>query len=325
MLLLSASCKKKDALAGIDKAALFAPPLRAEIEAVRTDWQARNLVPSDVRIEEGHTIKDSLSYKLISFRLNGNKQYAGVLVPVTIKPVPVLINIAGFGLDMPISSQAANIAPNSNPPFLYVLPALSGQSLSFTVNGTTYMSPVSEGTRNNAFDGATDDAIATLNAVASLFANADTSRVLTRGGSRGGTVALLMAARDKRVKRAVGVAFPADFITLTAAHQNDPTYKFQFLDALVAGSKTFRETRLNLIASSPLYFVSHLPNTQLHFAEKDVITAPAQGELIINALKEQGLQDRAAFFVYPGRSHDDIANGNTEMEQRINSFFGELY
>lgn len=325
LFLLSASCKKKNALEGVDTNALFAPPLKAEIEAVKRDWQSRQLMPQEIRVEASHAIKDDLAYKLISFRLHGKKQYAGVLVPTTTTPIPVMIQLSGFGLDMPLSSHAIQLAPNSNPPFIFVLPALSGQSLSLSVNGTAYTSPVSEGARHNAFDGAADDAIAALNAVASLFTNADTSRMMTRGGSRGGTVALLLGIRDQRVKRAVGVAFPADFVTLTASHQNDPTYKFQFLDSLIAGQRTLAQTRLNLIASSPLYFVDQLPKSQLHFGEKDVITAPAQGELIVNALKARGLQERAAFFVYAGKSHNDIGNNNAEMEQRINAFFGELY
>jgi dipeptidyl aminopeptidase/acylaminoacyl peptidase len=210
-------------------------------------------------------------------------------------------------------------------PFIYVMPALRGQSLSLTVNDKTYTSPLSEGTRNDAFDGATDDGLACLNAVALSFKQADTTRVMVRGGSRGGTVALLMAERDKRVKRAVAVAFPSDLVGLTATYQRDATYRFQFLDALVAGTATLEQTRTKMIASSPLYFCSQLPKTQIHFGDKDEITPAAQGQLLFSAMKSLSLQDSIELFLYSGRTHTNIGINNNEMENGIQSFFRQLW
>ncbi|MBO9152822.1 alpha/beta hydrolase family protein [Chitinophaga sp. GCM10012297] len=322
LLLFSASCRKKDALAGIDKNALFAAPSQNELDAVQAAWAQRDLIPQEVSIEETHVINDKLNYHLISFRLNGLKQYAGALVPVTSSPLPVHLFVYGFALNDPVSIQNIGTSNSGTLPFVYVIPALSGQSLAVKINGTEYKSPQSEGTRNNAFDGATDDAIACLNAVAATFSEADGSKAIIRGGSRGGTVALLAAIRDTRIKLAAGVAFPSDLIELTASHQNDDTYKFQFLDALINKTATLEETRLKMIASSPLYFCKNLPKTQIHFGAKDVITPARQGEKLLNAMKALGLEDHLELFIYPNYSHE--MGNNPEMEARIKTFFSQL-
>ncbi len=319
------SCKKEDLLRDFDKDALFATPTSQELIDVQAAFSQRNLIPSDVLTEESISIDQRITLKMISFRLYGFKQYAAVLIPNSTKSLPVQFYINGFGLNEPSSSLSIKTSLTDTLPFIYVVPSLRGQSISLTVNDIVYKSPQAEGTRNDAFDGATDDVIACLNAVEILFSNADTSRVMVRGGSRGGTVALLMAERDRRVKLAVGVAFPADLLGLTSTHQNDPTYRFQFLDALVNGSSTLEETRRKIIASSPLYFCNRLPKTQMHFGQNDEITPAFQGEMLFNAMKDAGLSDSIRLFIYPNRDHSNIASGNNEMEERIRLFFRELY
>lgn len=327
LVLLSGSCKKKDVLSGIDTHALFALPTAEELDAVQMAWQKRDLTPLNVTIEETHAINNKLSLKLISFRLYGYKQYAAVLLPVTTKPLSVQLSVTGFSLNDAVGYQ--NIKTSSPDtatlPFIYVVPALRGQSLNLLVNDIAYSTPVSEGTRDDAFDGATDDAIACLNAVAIAFKEADTTKVMVRGGSRGGTVALLMAERDKRVKLAAGVAFPSDLLGLTKTHQQDATYQFQFLNALINNSATLEDTRIKMIASSPLYFCRQLPKAQMHFGDKDDITPSAQGEMLFNIMKDSGLEDRMQFYLYKDRTHSNIGNNNAEMEERINTFFSQLY
>ncbi len=44
-----------------------------------------------------------------------------------------------------------------------------GQYVNIIIDGSTYSSALSEGERKDAFDGATDDVIASLNAVGELF------------------------------------------------------------------------------------------------------------------------------------------------------------
>lgn len=326
VLVLCGSCRKKDPLAGIDKNVLFAPPTKEELDAVQATWQARDLNPQHITIEATHAIDNKLRLVIISFRASGSKQYAGVLVPATQKTLPVRLYIAGFSLNDAVSRQSIQTSSSATDtlPFVYVVPALRGQSLSLSVNGVEYKTPASEGQRNDAFEGATDDAIASLNAVGKTFKEADTSKVMVQGGSRGGTVALLIAERDKRVKLAAAIAFPADLLTLTAVYQHDPTYKFQFLDALISGNATLEETRKKLLAATPLYFCKHLPEIQVHFGDQDNITPPVQGELLLNAMKDAGKEADIELFIYKGRGHHDIGNNNSEMQQKIEDFFRRI-
>lgn len=319
------ACKKKDVLKGIDKAALFAPVTAAEIEAVERSWTQRNLVPQDMIIEETKAISTKLSASIISFRLGNIKEYAAVLTPITTDQIPLLFYAGGFGInEEPVNSVKVNL-PEQDLPFIYVVPAMRGQYVSLEVGSQLLKSPLSGGSRFDAFDGATDDVIACLNAVGHLFQQADTDRAMIRGGSRGGTVALLAGIRDQRFKRVAPVAFNSDFISLTEQLYNDPTYKAQFLDGLLTGTSTIAQTRQLMIASSPFYFAKRVPKAQLHAAQNDRITPAAQAELLFNEMTRQGVSDRASLFIYPNRDHSNIATGNTELESRINSFFSELW
>lgn len=317
------ACKKKERLNGIDKASLFAPPTTAEIDAVERGWAQRNLVPQDITIVETQSVTPKLSAYIISFQLGVIKEYAAVLIPLTAERLPILFYAGGFGMDEePVSSVKVKL-PEADLPFMYVVPAMRGQYVSLEVSGKLLKSPLSGGSRFDAFDGATDDVIACLNAVGSLFQQADTGRAMIRGGSRGGTVALLAGIRDQRFKRVAPVAFNSDFVALTAQLYNDPTYKAQFLDSLFSGASTITRTRQLIIASSPFYFSKRIPKAQLHAAQNDRITPASQAELLLNEMKQQGVGDRATLFIYPNRDHSNIATGNTELESRINTFFSE--
>lgn len=247
------------------------------------------------------------------------------MLPITSTPLPVQLYVSGFGLDIPYSLQDIIVPDSGSLPFIYILPALRGQSLKMTINDITYTTPVSEGERDDAFDGAADDALATLNAVGITFPEADTSKVMARGGSQGATVVLLMGVRDQRVKRVASVAGPTDLLVSTSRNQNDPTYKFQFLNDLINGTATVAETRAKLIASSPLYFCSQLAGAQVHMGEKDEIVPYWNGQLLFDAMKAAGKQDNIELYIYKDCGHADIATGNVEMGQRIKAFFGAFY
>lgn len=317
------SCEKKDLLKGVDKTALFAVPTAAEINAVEQMWVQRNLVPQDMVIEETQPINAQLSAYIISLRLRTIKEYAAVLAPVTNQRIPVLFYAGGFGINEEPVNSVQVMLPEEDLPFIYVVPAMRGQYVSLQVNDKILKSPLSGGNRFDAFDGATDDVIACLNAVGHLFQQADTSRAMIRGGSRGGSVALLAGIRDPRFKRVAPVAFNSDFVALTAQLYNDPTYKGQFLNGLIDGTATIAETRQLIIASSPFYFCKRIPKAQLHAAQNDRITPASQAQLLFNEMKKLGVGDRAALFIYPNRDHNNIATGNTELESRINTFFSE--
>lgn len=80
----------------------------------------------------------------------------------------------------------------------------------------------------------------------------------------------------------------------------------------------------HLLLQKLLFFVVII-NQQVHLGEKDKIVLPLQDQLLSEAMRTTGKQDNLQLFIYPNRGHEDIANGNTEMEQRISTFLEPLY
>jgi len=320
LVCISFSCKKKDYLAGYDKSTLFAAPSQIEIDAVMQDWQSRDLTPTDYSVIQEIAVSDGkFTLKIVSFRVGGLKEYGALLVPVTTGVVPVRMLISGFGIDQPVASVSLVTDGSSPMPYILALPALRGQKLELTINGVLYSTPVSEGKHCDAFDGATDDVIAFLNLIQARESKADMEHVSVRGGSRGGTVALLTGIRDKRVKRVVNIVGPADMLALTAVSENDATYQCQFLGGLVSKQVTIAATRLKMIASSPIYFAKDLPPTQIHLGTKDKLVPIAQGHALMTEITRLGMTATFKFFSYD-RGHTDMATNNPELDNRIKEF-----
>ena len=325
-LILGQSCKEDDFLDGYNRAELFSEPTQQELNDVAVVWKQRDLTSKNYAAEQSVTIgSKGTVLKIVSFTVSGFKEYGALMIPASDKIMPVRMYVGGFGIDITKNSIAV-VEDNSSSgdSFIFAFPALRGQSLSITINGTEYTSPVSGGEHCDAFDGAADDAIAFLNVIAANETKADTQRTAIQGGSRGATVALLVAERDARIKGAVAVAGPVDLITLTSTSENDRTYQCQFLQDLVSGSQSVAQARLNMIASSAIYFAGNLPRTQLHLAVDDKIVPISQGEELETKMKSIGLADRLEYFVYAGRDHTSIGTGNTEMNTRISQFLTQV-
>jgi dienelactone hydrolase len=319
------SCSDEDFLAGHNKQVLFAMPTAAEIEAVIADWSARDLSAKAYEVEQSTVIRAGMVLKIISFMVGAYKEYGALLVPASEIDLPVRMYIGGFQHGTTTNAVILEADNSGNgEPFIFALPALRGQSISITIDGIEYTSPVSEGMHCDAFDGATDDAIAFLNIIETTEKKADMNRVSVRGGSRGGTVALLLAEREKRVKLAIAVAGPANLLTLTSHNENDLTYQCQFLESLINQTETIAQVRHKMIASSPLFFAARLPKTQLHLAANDEIVPVSQGHEFQTEISTLGMEDQFELFIYEGRGHSDIASDNQELSDRIQEFLSQL-
>jgi dienelactone hydrolase len=326
LLLVGGACQKDDYLRGIDTAALFAPPTAAELAAVQADWAARPLAPNGYRLEQTVPLAAGAELRLVSFLTGAYRTQAAILVPAGSGPLPVQLQLNGFDINNDVYNVAVQAGGSGAPagaPFIIGFPAFRGQSLRVTVDGRVYATPRSEGPAGDAFDGATDDAQALLNVILSTVAPADVSRLALRGGSRGGTVALLLAERDARIRRTIDVVGPTDLLGQTARHQNDPTYQLQFLQELKAGRETLAQARQRLIASSPLYFADRLPLTQLHLGADDHIVPPAQGELLRDRLQALGRATQLEYYRYEGRDHQGV-NTHPDFAGRIEAFLAPL-
>jgi hypothetical protein len=319
--LLLPSCEQDDFLDGYNRNELFAEPAQTELAAVESDWQSRDLSVKNYKVEQEIKVAEHVTLKIVSFTVSGQTEYAALVIPEGNSKMPVRIYAGGFAIDNTVNSIKLIMAGNGNAdPFVFAFPALRGQSLSITINDVEYTSPVSGGEHCDAFDGAADDVIAFLNVIEETEPRADVQRTTVRGGSRGATVALLVAERDKRVKGAIGVAGPVNLLKLTSQSENDRTYQCQFLSDLVDGKTSIESARQKMIASSPLYFAQHLPKTQLHLGQKDRIVPVSQGEDLNVAMTNLGMKDSLELFIYEGRTHENIATDNQELNDRINQF-----
>lgn len=323
VLFFCTSCNEEDFLEDFDTKELFAAPTQIEIDAVIADWESRDLSPKGYTlIEETPIGTAGAVLKMIAYEVDGFKQYGALVIPGRTTPVPVRMWLKGFSFNPEEIQTNFSLSGGDDfdIPYIFAVPALRGQPINITLNGVAYASPIAEGNKCDAFDEATDDAIALLNIIESTEVNADMERVSVRGGSRGGTVAMLMGERDERVKRVIGIAGPTNMLQLTSKNENDPTYKCQFLDALVNKGTTVQQARHKMIASSPVYFSKYLPQTQLHLAENDRIVPVSQGEQLERVMKDAGLDDTFELFIYKGRDHSNIGNNNMELINRLNQF-----
>jgi cephalosporin-C deacetylase-like acetyl esterase len=262
--------------------------------------------------------------KIVSFKVNNIKAYGALIIPNNASSVPVNVWVGGFQLNNTINSLNIDlINSGTGQAQIVAIPALRGQSLKITINGVVYTSPISEGAQCEAFDEATDDVLAFLNVIQQTEASADVNRTGVRGGSRGGTVALLAGIGDPRVKRVVNTAGPANMLELTSQNEKDPTYQCQFLSDYKNSKESLVKARLRMIASSPIYFAQHLPKTQLHLGLKDNIVPVRQGYDLQKKVNESGTPERFELFTYD-RSHSDIATDNSQLQDRIRQFFAAL-
>jgi pimeloyl-ACP methyl ester carboxylesterase len=322
----SLACEESHYLDHIDKASLFADPTTQELDAIRAEWQERDLNISEYNVERSVDIGETgIVFKIVSYRTRGMEQYAALVIPKAEEEMPLRIYVNGFDIDNSVNGMRLSIGETfNNDPYAFALPALRGQSIDIEVNGIKYTTPPAEGNHCDAFDGAADDVISLMNLIDETEDKIDVNRTSVRGGSRGGTVALLVAERDLRVKAAVDVAGPTNMLELTAQNEDDDSYKCQFLYDLVENSISIEEARKKLLASSPLFFVETLPKTQLHLAAKDVIVPISQGYDLEARMLAASRGNLIQLFQYSDRDHSNIATDNTDLVERIEDFLSEL-
>lgn len=326
LVILCLACKDDDYLDGLSAAQLFATPSQEELDEVKLEWQSRDLSPNGYAVEQLVEVTPSgIILKIISFNIDATRRYAALLVPPSDLTLPVRMFINGFDINNTTNAIKLEVDDSFfDEPFIFAIPALRGESLQITLNGDEYSSPRSEGDHCDAFDGAADDVIAMLNIIELTEKVADVNRVSVRGGSRGGTVALLVGERDKRIKMAIDVAGPTNLLELAQRNQNDRTYQCQFLEALVQGGVTLQEVRRKMIASSPLFFPQDLPLTQLHVGQNDWIAPPSQGLELEKRMADLSKSQNFKLFIYEGRGHANIVLNNSELEGRIEALLSEL-
>ena len=138
-----------------------------------------------------------------------------------------------------------------------------------------------------------------MNVVEANVPQADFSRLMARGGSRGGNIALLLAVRDPRVTVASAASAPTDFYRAEVAARYARQYQCQFIEG-----KTPEESRRRMLASSPLRFpiLRNVNRVYLDQGSADDVVPSWNAEEMAAALRTQSVN--LEYHLYPGYGHD---------------------
>ena len=278
---------------------LFAKPSPAELNAVRELWAERTLKPRDVAIIHRGTLDlgtTAAEVRIVAHRVHGSLHYGAVIVPQGVTQAPVIAEAKGvspsyFPLDLSRPPYAPSVLGEEQKNFVYFLPSYRGEVLQF--DGRTW---TSEGDRTDVWDGATDDFIAFTAAALTVTPEADGSRLCAFGKSRGGAVALLAGLRDLRFDCVVAWSAPVDHFFEMVQSGWTPRERAaeglraksdvfgiggQFIETFLSKPRPVAETRLHLLASSPLWFADRLPPTQAHYGVDDNMVSVRNGRALL--------------------------------------------
>ncbi len=307
---------------GVNLTELFAPATTAEREAVLADWAGRN--PAAVGVQTVHQAAATLggspaTVRILSHEVGSVTHYGAVLAPngAAVGSLPILVYLHGGDSGVSVDGEVLFILQfltSLADRFVIVVPSFRDESVRFA--GQTWRS---EGPAS-PWDYDVDDALALLNAAIATTPAADPTRIATMGMSRGGAVALLMAARDERIDRVVDFFGPTDFFgefvqdvteeLLNGQPRDLPGLDYMnatFLEPLRDGDIGPEEVRMALARRSPALFSDRMPAVQVHHGKADVIVPVSQAEAFIAAMKKAG-RSAPGFqsYLYDGGEHNPI-------------------
>ncbi len=307
---------------------VFRTPAGVEIKNVEKDWASRDLSPTDVTIVDSGQIDlagTKAQVYILQHLVYHFKHYGVVILPNNSLNAkrPLVMELKGVNARYSPFDVNHNLASYQflcgyADQFIYVAPSYRGEKLIF--NDKEYLS---EGDRTDAFDGAADDAICFLSSVINKFHEIDQNKIAVFGKSRGGTVALLAAIRDKRIKYVLDWAGPVDWFNLmdqlgftqqefanaglinhSSPSQTGGQFIEWFLIKSIKGQEDLAKIRKRLIASSPLYFLDQLPIVQAHYGIEDGVVPMNNGKAIQQELNKRIKERFQGVFFHSDAGHD---------------------
>ena len=195
--------------------------------------------------------------KIISLFSKGKKHYGAIIFPKDYneqEEYPMLVWAEGLNQNNPsvnLNTKTIKRITSLAENYFILVPSFRGQAL--VSNQERYCS---DGFFGDAYDGAATDALGLLSFAKNEITGVDSERISIIGVSRGGTVALLVGARDKSIKSVVSISGPTDFFSKKSYYRYGKQYKYQFLSR----TKSIEEIRKKMIVSSPIYFMEDFPN-----------------------------------------------------------------
>ena len=295
--------------------ALFAPATAAEIEQVEAEWATRTPEVSGVRLELDslgtNILTGPLRYRVFSHTVGGVRHYGAVVTPEGAETgsLPVIVVAHGdtLGADVDRTALLNFFLPDELTSAL-VIPSYRAEALRFPDRRYVSEGPPSP------WDQDVDDVLSFLSVAFQEAPELDEERVVALGFSRGGTVALIAAARDKRIDAVVELAGPTDFLGEYAREIVEEALEgevrslpgFEDLHEMVIqpweeGTLSTAEARIELVRRSPVYFVDHMPPVQLHHGDADQVVAWSEAQRLSDVMREAGKPDEESeVFIHPG-------------------------
>ena len=305
-------------------AELFATPTTEEILAAQAIWDARDSTAHGWTVEAA-SVMDGFQFLVVSHVITGGyRHYAGIRFPRNHIPgqrYPVLLKCHGdyTGANIYDLTALDNYLPSDclRDNYIIAAPTYRGEPLDMGPLGY-YQSggPPSV----NDFD--VDDALATLDGVLRFIPEADTERVAVYGGSRGGTVACRVGAREPRVALAIVLFGQYDYFlpSLQAEAENILLRGGQATNQVSSGLMTYvvwpwymglvttEEARQMMVLRSTVYFAepyaNAIPRLRLHHGVLDGVIPVAQADRLNERLLELGASAPGYIYHrYPTGSH----------------------
>lgn len=295
---------------------VYAAPTEAQLQAVKEDWNSRDLSPRDVSLLLTDHSNATFEVRLYQHSVGSNVHYGLVTVPTATREggYPVVLYADGLDQSNPVIDLAfwVQLASARLDQAVFIFPLFRGRTLVY--KGTSLNAT---GDFCDAYDGATDDSIALLNLVESEVPAANFDRLMVRGGSRGGNVALLLGIRDPRVTVVAAASAPTDFYRETVRINYGDQYHCQFF-----AGKTSEQARLRMLASSPLHFTLAPGVNQVwldHGTADEVVPLWNATEMAARLKTQPLLSD---LMTYSGASHNlSQAPGFGERQHMIYEMF----
>ena len=208
---------------GINFTRLFEAPSDADLQAIRSDWDARSPAAVDAQILDNAPLGDAVVYVVSHTMTEGPgapfTHYGLVRVPAGVgDDAPVLVvhhgGDGGFSIQGPTANGSVTGGAAAFPELfaqtVQVFPTYRAEPLVAGIG--TFDAVYTSGGSASPWDYDVDDAIALLSAALDLFDDrTDDTRVAAIGFSRGANVALLHQIRDDRVGAVTNYYGPSDF------------------------------------------------------------------------------------------------------------------
>ncbi|MBO6574738.1 MAG: dienelactone hydrolase family protein [Rhodothermales bacterium] len=307
---------------GIDLDPLFAPPTVAEVQAIRADWASRDTGVYDYNLvlaEQRRFNSTDMRVEIVSHRVGGTTHYGGIVVPEGSArgSMPVLLYLHGGDGGVSLDGEVAFVLQffgALQDDWVVVVPSFRDEPLRY--NGQSWRSDGPASPWN--YD--VDDAMALLSVAIETVPEIDPSRVASVGFSRGGAVAMLMSARDRRVDRVVEFFGPTDFFgpfvqdvaieTMQGMPRDLPGVDFMnenYLIPLANGEVSAASLRPQLVMRSAVLFVDQIAPLQAHHGDADTVVPVSQADLLIRAMDSAGKRPPDfEGFLYDNGEHNPI-------------------